>query len=320
MPRTIVPAAVAAAALLALGLAGCAGTSGSSSAGTSSAKGCPAAPSGSVSESVKVSGVSKEEPTVTVPKKLAVDSTQRTVVKGGSGDAVKDGAAITWSYALYNGTSGKKIGAIGYGSQQPQSFTVSDQAIPGLAKALRCTTVGSRLVAVIPPKEAFGSAGQSQLGIGKKDDLVVVADVRSIVKPLKPAAWTANVPAVDLTANPPTVTIPDTAPDDALRLKVLKKGDGATVKSGDTVTVDYQGTSWNTKKVFDQSFGKQPATFPTGGVIPGFSAAMVGQKVGSTVLVTIPPKDGYGTDSSSQSGLGGQTLVFLIEIEKTAAG
>lgn len=309
--RPVLPA-IAAAALLAVGLSACSASPGG--AGTATTKGCPAAPSGSTSEKVKVSGSAKAEPSISFDGKLSATTTERTVVNAGTGAPVKDGASVTLSYAAFDGDTGKKLGAAGYGSQAPQSAPVDKTQLPsGLYKALLCTAVGSRVVAVVPPKEQ-GQAGQTA-----KKDVVFVLDVRSIVKPLKPASWTENVPAVDLKAAPPTVTIPDSAPSTTLQLKVLEPGSGKTVRAGDSVTLDYQGTSWNTKKVFDQSYGKQPATFGTSQVIPGFTAALVGQKVGSTVLVTIPPKDGYGTDTS-QSELANQTLVFLIQIRKTAAG
>jgi peptidylprolyl isomerase len=99
---------------------------------------------------------------------------------------------------------------------------------------------------------------------------------------------------------------------------VLTEGDGAVVGDGDSVTVDYLGMSWDTGEVFDESFSKSPATFATTGVVPGFGAALVGQKVGSTVLVTIPPIYAYGTDPNAAQ-LGGQTLVFLIDIKDSAA-
>ena len=99
---------------------------------------------------------------------------------------------------------------------------------------------------------------------------------------------------------------------------MLKEGDGDVVARGDSVTVDYQGTSWDTKTIFDESFTKEPATFSTSGVIKGFEAAIVGQKVGSTVIVVIPPELAYGTDPAAHE-LGGQTLVFVIDIQATAA-
>lgn len=39
----------------------------------------------------------------------------------------------------------------------------------------------------------------------------------------------------------------------------------------------------------------------------------MGQKVGSTIIVVIPPELAYGTDPQAHQ-LGGQTLVFLIDI------
>ena len=105
-----------------------------------------------------------------------------------------------------------------------------------------------------------------------------------------------------------------------LVLKVIKEGDGETVGAGDSVTVDYQGTNWDTGKVFDESYGKEPATFATDQVVPGFGAALVGQKVGSQVMVSIPPKDGYGEAGSPQAGIKGtDSLLFVIEIKSTKA-
>lgn len=308
--RSVLPA-IAATALLALGLSACA----AAPSGTATTKGCPAAKSGSSSAQVTVSGSSKAEPKVVIKGKLAASSTERAVVSGGTGKALKDGSTVNLSYAVYDGSTKKRLGAAGYGGQAPQAAQIDKALLPaGIYKALVCTTVGSRIVAVVPPKDqGSGAAGTAK-------DVVFVFDVRSIVTPLKPSAWTRNVPAVDLAANPPTVTIPNAAAPTTLQLKVLAPGSGATVKSGDSVTLDYQGTVWSTKKVFDQSFGKKPVTFVTGQVIPGFTAALVGQKVGSTVLVTIPPKDGYGPQGG-QPGAGisaTDTLVFLIKIQKTA--
>jgi FKBP-type peptidyl-prolyl cis-trans isomerase len=116
----------------------------------------------------------------------------------------------------------------------------------------------------------------------------------------------------------PKLTLPGTKPPADLLLKVLKPGTGDVVKAGDTVTLDYQGTSWDTGKIFDQSYGKQPASFATDQVVEGFGAALVGQKVGTKLVVSIPPKYAYGEKGAGQQ-LSGQTLVFVIEIQKTAA-
>jgi FKBP-type peptidyl-prolyl cis-trans isomerase len=109
-------------------------------------------------------------------------------------------------------------------------------------------------------------------------------------------------------------------PPTELVLKVLKEGDGDTVQAGDSVTVDYQGTNWDTGKIFDQSYGKSPATFSTDQVVQGFGAALVGQKVGSQVVVSMPPKYGYGEAGNPDAGIKGtDSLLFVVDIKSIQA-
>jgi peptidylprolyl isomerase len=50
-------------------------------------------------------------------------------------------------------------------------------------------------------------------------------------------------------------------------------------------------------------------------VIPGWSDGLLGKKVGSRVLLSIPPAEGYGKQGSSQAGIKGtDTLVFVVDI------
>ena len=79
------------------------------------------------------------------------------------------------------------------------------------------------------------------------------------------------------------------------------------------IEIDYQGTSWQTGEVFDQSYGRQPLNLPVTQYVKGFTQAVIGQKVGSTLLVSIPPELAYGTDPNAHQ-LGGQTLLFVIQI------
>ena len=113
--------------------------------------------------------------------------------------------------------------------------------------------------------------------------------------------------------------IPDADPPADFKLAVLKQGDGAVVAEGDSVTVQYVGMNWNTKTVFDQSWNKSgPISFATTGVVPGFSQGMVGQKVGSQVLVVIPPELGYGPSGGSGDAISAtDTIVFVIDILAT---
>ena len=100
---------------------------------------------------------------------------------------------------------------------------------------------------------------------------------------------------------------------------VLKQGDGAVVGAGDLVTVQYRGVKWSDGSEFDSSWSRDaaPSQFPTSGVVPGFKMALEGQKVGSQVVVAMPPKDGYGEGETNDTDLTGETLVFVVDILAT---
>lgn len=120
----------------------------------------------------------------------------------------------------------------------------------------------------------------------------------------------------------PTVTIPGTAAPKALTEQTLIAGTGATVDAGDTLIANYVGETWATKpKVFDSSFSRgEPAGFVIGKnqVIPGWDKTLVGKKLGTRMLLTIPPADGYGSSGNSQAGISGtDTLVFVVDLIAT---
>lgn len=120
----------------------------------------------------------------------------------------------------------------------------------------------------------------------------------------------------------PTVTIPAKAAPTALTEQVLEAGKGAPVAAGDVLVANYVGETWATKPtVFDSSFTRhKPAGFVIGKsqVIPGWDKTLVGMKLGSRVILTIPPVDGYGSGGNSQAGISGtDTLVFVIDLIST---
>jgi peptidylprolyl isomerase len=115
----------------------------------------------------------------------------------------------------------------------------------------------------------------------------------------------------------PTVAIPKSAPPAALQVREVHTGTGRKVATGDLIAVQYLGEIWKSGKVFDTSYGRQPAAFQigVGQVIPGFDSAIVGRPVGSRLLVVIPPSQGYGSSGNSQAGIAGDdTLVFVVDL------
>jgi peptidylprolyl isomerase len=119
----------------------------------------------------------------------------------------------------------------------------------------------------------------------------------------------------------PKVTIPKgVTPPTTLVTKTLIKGSGPVVTKGQYVVAQYTGVNWRTGSVFDSSWQRSlPYSFKIGAtpsqVIPGWDQGLVGQTVGSRVLLVVPPKDAYGSAGQSQAGIKGtDTLVFVVDI------
>lgn len=115
----------------------------------------------------------------------------------------------------------------------------------------------------------------------------------------------------------PTLEFPDAAAPAGLQVELLREGSGAEVEAGREIVVDYLGQTW-AGNVFDNSYDRgQPLSFPigVGMVIGGWDRGLVGQRVGSRVLLSIPPELGYGQRGVPQAGIkGGDTLVFVVDI------
>lgn len=93
-------------------------------------------------------------------------------------------------------------------------------------------------------------------------------------------------------------------------------GDGAEVKAGDTVTVDYTGAVAATGTIFQSSKDTgQPVTFSLDGVIKGWTEGVPGMKVGGTRRLVIPAEMAYGANPPAGSGIPANApLVFDITL------
>ena len=313
-------ALIATAALVAAALTGC------SAAGTEAADCTAPAKSGAASKLIDVAGDFGTAPTVTFPTPLKTKSTQRTQIIEGSGDPLVKNQMVKVDFSVYNATTGKQIEATGYDGKKAATLVLNDSTLTGLTAGLLCTKVGERVAVAVSPADGFGpQGGQKDLGVGATDSLVFVIDVVKAYLPRANGAdqpVTAGLPSVVLDADGvPGITIPSGPAPKKLTIGVLKKGTGRMVKEGETVTVQYTGVLWDTKKVFDSSWEKgSPAQFVAadgskvqGGVISGFADALIGQTVGSQVIAVIPPDKGYG-DKASGAIPANSTLVFVVDI------
>jgi len=323
------PAAALGAVLLVPALAACGGGDSDKSTDTDSKAGTSTSASAGkeLSEVTFTGDVGKEltatwHSTVDAPKSAKVT----TLVKG-DGEAIADGDTVSTFLWVGDGTT-KKEAYSDYTNGSPESIPNNDQLSAVFGKMFDGATYGSRVVAVTTPTELFGtSAGASQLGIGANDSLVLVADLvqKSEVSPTPAdnkahdASPSSQPKVIEQKGNPAGLDwsgISEPPLETPVQRVVLKQGNGPAVKASDTVTVNYLGETYKAKTPFDESYTKTPLTSALSSLIPGWGIGLDGVKVGSRVLLQIPPAYGYGAGGSGSTIPGNATLWFVIDVLK----
>ena len=302
-------------------LAGCGSSKPSASASSSSS----ASSSTGANTAVTATGTFGQAPKVTIPKAKAGSSlTIKTLVQG-TGPVLAKNDALAANYVVYtwDGTTSSQKGTT-FGSL-PQ--LIPSNTLPGLQTALIGKKMGSRVLAVIPPAEGFGTSGNPQAGVTGTTTLVFVIDLIKAYPDTAGATGAqesdggGTLPIVSAKAGTaPTLSIPSSSPPSALVTKTLVKGNGPKVVKGEYIIAQYTGYIWRTKKVFGSSWSSgSPFGFVIGAspeqVIPGWDKGLEGQTVGSRVMLSIPPAEGYGSAGASQAGITSKdTLVFVVDI------
>ena len=299
---------VAALAVGVVALAGCGEASGDKKA--------DAAPLASV----KVEGTDPaKEPKVTIaPNSLKLTSETKRVITEGEGEAVGKTDMVSIKAQILNGTDGK-VATSTWTQNEPLGIDLSAQdMLPIFKTQIPGAKPGARLLLGAPTSDVYGPEGNSQLGLKAEDPIVFVVDVVGASTPLKEATGTAVAPKAGLPTvkmNPgkaADITMPKTAAPKALVSQPLITGKGEKVVKGQTLRVAYTGALWRDGKVFDSSPG-YPTPIGVGAVVPGWDKSLVGQTVGSRLLLVVPPADGYG--AAGQGDIKGtDTMVFVVDI------
>jgi FKBP-type peptidyl-prolyl cis-trans isomerase len=307
------------AAALLVPLAACLALVGCGSAGSTT----------NANAAVKVTGTFGKLANVSIPAESPSDKLVISTPIKGSGAVLKSGDAALADVAVYKWTGTKHSLVDSTYSEGPQMIPAK-MGLPGLATALKGAHMGSRIVAVLPPKYGYGSAGESELQITGKDTLVWVIDLLQQFSSTESATGTqvstggGSLPSVSAKAGQePVISIPKNSPPAKLSVTTLIKGSGAKLANGDTVVAQYVGSIWRTGKVFSTTWptSSEPDGIPFsfqlgGGVIAGWNDGLPGVTVGSRVMLVVPPSLGYGPDGGeSQAGIKKtDTLVFVIDI------
>lgn len=101
-----------------------------------------------------------------------------------------------------------------------------------------------------------------------------------------------------------------------LQYRVITEGAGASPKAESMVEVHYKGTLVDGTE-FDSSYKRgEPASFPVGGVIPGWTEALQLMKEGAKWELAIPPALAYGERGAPPVIPPNSALIFEVELLK----
>ncbi|MER6129022.1 FKBP-type peptidyl-prolyl cis-trans isomerase [Streptomyces sp. NPDC001795] len=265
-----------------------------------------------------------EKPTVAKgPGSASKDLAVKTVIAG-SGQTVAENDYIQANY-LGQIWDTAKVFDNSYDRKIPLVIQLAQGSIiDGWRYALQGKKAGSRVLMAVPPTWGYGSQGNPQAGIKGTDTLVFVVDIentfngKSSAKGKTVAQNDADLPKVGTNTDgkAPSIEVPKVKAPTGLVAKYVIEGDGEPVAANNSVLVQYKGVLWDTGKEFDSTYSRGSLTsFSLQQVVKGWAQGLTGKKVGSRVLIVIPPKLGYGDNPPAGSGIKkDSTLVFTVDI------
>lgn len=306
--------AVFAAFALLVGLTAC--------AGSNTVAGCsPTVGPGDASSVVTAPGKIGTAPKVALPTPLYAKTTQKSTVISGHGAPIIAGQPVVIDITILNGRTGTVLQKTAYQSGGGSLITAGKSDFPAVSRALECAQIGSRIVVAASAKDGHSSKADATNGIRANDSFVYVIDVERVFLAKANGARQSiddSLPAVVTTANgTPGITFPTTTPPNSFVEKVLKKGTGAKVVNNHYVVVQFTGASWSGKHVvFDSTWKLGQASVLQPGaatVSAGLTRGLVGQRVGSQVLVSLPASIAATSDGSGTAPAG-QTVLYVVDI------
>ncbi|THA67573.1 FKBP-type peptidyl-prolyl cis-trans isomerase [Streptomyces sp. A0958] len=295
---------------------------GSDDKGSDSASASASAPSKGGFPAITAGTKSGEKPTLakgtgTPPKEL-----KTKVISEGDGAKLKNGDVAQVNYLGQEWDSTEPFDN-SFDRKQPFDLTLgAGMVIQGWEKGLVGQKVGSRVQLVIPPDLGYGAQGQDP--IKPNATLVFVVDILKAKQTPASAKGTAvaqddiDLPKVgtETDGKAPSLTIPSKVdPPKKLVSDYVLESKGDVVKDTDTVVVNYVAKLWKDGKEFDNTYSTgKTATFPLAQVtLKGLKDGLIGKKIGSRVLLVVPPDQGLG-DKEQQSIPANSTLVFAVDI------
>jgi peptidylprolyl isomerase len=258
------------------------------------------------------------KPTVTFTPPLAVTETTRKTIAAGTGAEVSDTDDLEFAYTLYAGSTGEELDT-SYGKTAAR-FELP-KITKGLARGFVGAHVGDRLVIAIAPDDGFGTANTQfgKEGVDASTTMIMVADIIRVIPTTAqgtPVTPPANLPVVtyDDKGIPTGFTVSDPTPPADTVVQPLIQGAGAPLTPQMNVKMQYVGATLADGAVFQTSWTAEPfeTQIGVGGLITGWDEGLIGQTVGSRVLLVIPAAKAYGDAPTSGQPAG--ALIFVVDI------
>lgn len=258
-------------------------------------------------ESVTWTDTEGGQPELSFTAPLSVTAeVSRVVTEGTGADSGEDGKVWIRS-VIYDGSTGEEFPQSSGSWNVPEEIDLSSApAGHPLLTALGNKKVGTQSLYAGPFEPGDGTT-------------VTALSALEIVEAPAPLTREDGMPTATFDeSGAPSITIqPGFAGPEELITEVLTEGGGAVVESGQNVTVNYSGWLQTTGAKFDSSWDRgapfEVTPIGAGKVIAGWDQAVVGQRVGSTLLLVIPPDLAYGANGSG-SIPGNASLIFVVEI------
>nr|WP_272923981.1 FKBP-type peptidyl-prolyl cis-trans isomerase [Streptomyces sp. SID3343] len=269
-----------------------------------------------------VTGAFGQAPDISIPKGKAGDKITSSVLIEGTGAEIKKGDYVIAQTVgeLWNGEDYGNS----YATRTPEVFQAGNTEMPReIAQGIIGKKTGTRMLVTLPAKLA-----------GTKKDLALVMDLTETkTVDLKaeakgtPVTPPAGLPVAKVESGKPAeITIPPGTKAPELSkpiVQTLIQGDGPVVGKGAQMVAQYTGVLFANGTKFDSSWDHGGASvFPigVGRVVTGWDETLVGQKVGSRVMLVLPADKAYGAEGSPPTIPADAPLVFVVDIVDAYGG
>lgn len=232
---------------------------------------------------VTVTGRQGSQPVVTIAQAVTVQSAKVRTEYRGDGREITEDSPVLVALTAFNGSLGENLNPSGAPNIILGAANEDDLG-PLLTQILVGSTEGSRIVVARPLENG-----------GTEIDIV---DVLYTI---------AKGEEKEEAEGPLTVTFDDSGPivkhkkgkaPSGLFLQILNEGTGPQVQLSDAVVVQYLAGTWTDNKIIASTWSDgSPLMINLADSMPGIRDALVDQRVGSRLAVTIPADMATGEDT-----------------------